>query len=98
MLLTFYVKEQYRKRLPAITHIDGSSRIQTINKTQNPRCYELLKEFKKIKGVPVLLNTSFNDKGEPIVNTPKDALKCFFSTGLDALVMGNYLVKKAHGL
>lgn len=98
MLLTFYVKESRRELLPAITHVDGSSRIQTINRDQNPRCYRLLKEFEKRKGFPVLMNTSFNDKNEPIVATPKDALRCFYSTGLDALVMGNFLViKENHG-
>lgn len=94
MLLTFYVKKEFRQILPAITHIDGSSRIQTVNRAQNPRCYKLLKEFEKRKKIPVLLNTSFNDQNEPIVATPKDAFRCFASTGLDALVMGNFLVRK----
>lgn len=94
MLLTFYVKQEFRSRLPAITHIDGSSRIQTVNQAQNPKIYKVLQEFEKIKGVPILLNTSFNDKDEPIVCTPRDALRCFSSTGLDALVMGNFLVRK----
>ncbi len=94
MLLTFFVKPEKRSLLPAITHIDGSSRIQTINEHQNPRCYKLLKEFEKRKGFSVLMNTSFNDKDEPIVATPKDAFRCFFATGFDVLVMGNYLVKK----
>ncbi len=95
MLLTFYVKKELRKRLPAITHVDGSSRIQTVNEAQNPSLYRLLKEFEKLKGVPVLLNTSFNDKDEPIVCTPRDALRCYFSTGLDALVMGHFMLKKS---
>lgn len=94
MLLTFDVKYEWRHKLPAITHVDGSSRIQTLNERQNPRVYTLLREFEKLRGVPVLVNTSFNDAGEPIVESPKDALRCFFSTGLDALVMGNYLVQK----
>lgn len=94
MLRTFYVKPEFRERLPAITHIDGSSRIQTVTDAQNPTLCNLLREFEKRRGVPVLLNTSFNDKDEPIVCTPKDALRCFSSTGLDALVMGSFLVKK----
>ena len=94
MLLTFYVKGEFQKRLSGITHVDGSSRIQTVNAKQNPRMYKVLKEFEKLKGMPVLMNTSFNDVGEPIVCTPKDALKCFYGTGFDALVMGTFLVKK----
>jgi len=94
MLHTFYVKESVRHLLPAVTHTDGSARIQTVNPSQNPRCYRLLKEFEKKKGFPVLMNTSFNDQGEPIVCTPKDAFRCYSSTGLDALVMGNFLVAK----
>ena len=94
MLLTFYVKKSARSLLPAITHVDGSSRMQTVNRAQNPRCYKLLKEFEKRKKIPVLLNTSFNDANEPIVATPKDAFRCFSSTGLDALVMDNFLIRK----
>ena len=94
MLLTFYVKKEWRKCLPAITHVDGSSRIQTVTEAQNRPLYRLLKEFEKRKGVPVLLNTSFNDKDEPIVCTPRDALRCYFSPGLDALVMGNFILTK----
>ncbi len=94
MLQTFYIKESVRHLLPAVTHIDGSSRIQTVNREQNPRCYALLKAFERLKGFPVLMNTSFNDQGEPIVCTPQDAFRCFASTGLDALVMGNFIVIK----
>ncbi|OGE82643.1 MAG: hypothetical protein A2846_03210 [Candidatus Doudnabacteria bacterium RIFCSPHIGHO2_01_FULL_49_9] len=94
MLLTFLVKEAFRPKLPAITHIDGSARIQTLNATQNPRLYAVLREFEKLRGVPMVLNTSFNDAGEPIVCSPKDALRCFYSTGLDALVMGDYILTK----
>lgn len=94
MLQTFYVKESAKYLLPAVTHIDGSARIQTVNREQNPRCYGLLKAFERQKGFPVLMNTSFNDQGEPIVCAPKDAFRCFASTGLDALVIGNFLVQK----
>lgn len=94
MLLTFYVKREMRGRLPAITHIDGSARIQTVNERQNRRLVTLLQKFEKLRGIPMLLNTSFNDHNEPIVCTPKDALRCYFSTGLDALVLGNYLLRK----
>ncbi|MBU1159793.1 hypothetical protein KKD04_01240 [Patescibacteria group bacterium] len=94
MLHTFFVKEKYRGIFPAITHVDGSSRIQTVNKKQNEKYYKLLKELEKINKYPIVLNTSFNDKGEPIVCTPKDAIRCFFSTGLDALAIGNFLLEK----
>ena len=94
MLHTFFVKDKYRNSFPAITHIDGSSRIQTVRKEQNERYYTLLKEIEKINGHPIVLDTSFNDQGEPIICTPKDALRCFFSTGIDVLVIGNFVVKK----
>lgn len=94
MLHTFYVRQQYRDVLPAITHIDGSSRIQTVRKDQNERYYNLIKEVGKRTGHPVVMNTSFNDAGEPIVCTPKDALKCFYGTGFDALAIGDFLVIK----
>ncbi|MBL1434034.1 carbamoyltransferase [Candidatus Wolfebacteria bacterium] len=94
MLHTFYLQDDFRYTFPAITHVDGSSRIQTVRKEQNERYYNLLKEIEKINGYPMTLNTSFNDSGEPIVCTPRDALRCFFSTGFDILVMGNYLVIK----
>lgn len=94
MLHTFYVKEDFKNSFPAITHVDGSSRIQTVREDQNKRYYTLMKEIQKINGHPIVLDTSFNDNGEPIVCTPKDALRCFFSTGIDVLVIGNYVVRK----
>jgi len=94
MSIIFKVKEDKQKILPAITHVDGTARPQTVNKKLNPRYWNLIKEFENIKGVPVILNTSFNVKGEPIINSPKDAIRCFYSTGLDYLVMGNYLISK----
>jgi carbamoyltransferase len=94
MLHTFYVKKDYLNKLPAITHVDGSSRIQTVREDQNVRYYRLLKALEKRTGYPIVLNTSFNDKGEPIVTSPQDALRCFFSTGLDALVIGAFIVRK----
>ena len=94
MLHVFYVQDKFRKMFPAITHIDGSSRIQTVNQNQNPRYHKLLKEIEKINGHPMVLNTSFNDAGEPIVCTPKDALKCFYATGFDSLIMGNFIIRK----
>ena len=80
--------------IPSVTHVDGSSRIQTVKKETNKMFYELLKEFKKITDCPILINTSFNVRGEPIVNTPEDAFKCFMGTGLDYLVIENFLIDK----
>jgi len=94
MLFVCDVKKEARPLLPAITHIDGTARVQTVNKEVNPRFWKVIKEFGKITGIPVLLNTSFNVRGEPIVCNPKDAIRCFYSTGLDYLIMGNYLLSK----
>ena len=84
-----------RSNIPAVTHIDNSARIQTVAKNFNPIFYKLLLKFKEKKGCPILINTSFNVRGEPIVNSPKDAFNCFMGTELDTLVIGNcFLVKK----
>jgi len=83
-----------RSDVPAVTHVDYSARIQTVHTETNPRFHALLSGFKAKTGCPVLVNTSFNVRGEPIVNTPEDAFRCFMGTELDALVVGNlYLVK-----
>jgi carbamoyltransferase len=81
-------------RIPAVTHVDGSARIQTVDETRNPAFYELIKAFERLTGCPVLVNTSFNVRGEPIVCTPADAYQCFVKTHMDALVVGPYLVTK----
>jgi carbamoyltransferase len=94
MLQTFYVREKYRDVLPAITHVDGSSRIQTVTREQNPRYYDLLKALEKRTGRAIVLDTSFNDAGEPIVCSPQDALRCYFATGFDALAIGDFLLMK----
>src|SRR3989338_6410915 len=94
MLFVVPVREEMKNRIPAITHVDSTARVQTVSKKTNPIFWNLINEFKKLKGVPVILNTSFNVRGEPIVCTPKDALRCFFSTGIDCLIMGNYLINK----
>lgn len=96
MLHTFYVKEAFRQVFPAITHIDGSARIQTVSAAQNSRFHELLRAVGEATGHPMVLNTSFNDKGEPIVCSAFDALRCFYSTGIDVLVLGDYIVEKPH--
>ena len=82
------------KKIPAVTHVDNTARVQTVDKSVNPIFHELISEFNKITKVPILLNTSFNLNGEPIVCTPKDAIRTFFSCGLDVLVLGNFVIKK----
>jgi carbamoyltransferase len=83
-----------RSLIPAVTHIDYSARIQTVHSDTNPKYYNLIKRFKEITGCPILVNTSFNVRGEPIVLTPEDAYKCFMGTGLDFLVIGNCFLSK----
>ena len=83
-----------RSEIPAITHVDYSARIQTVHKETNPKYYKLLKNFKKITNCPVIVNTSFNVRGEPIVCTVQDAFKCFMGTDLDLLVCGNFMLYK----
>jgi carbamoyltransferase len=79
--------------LPAVTHVDGSARVQTVSRDQNPRFHDLLTAFQKQTGVPVLLNTSFNVAGEPIVESPGDALRTFMATDMDLLVLGDQMVR-----
>jgi carbamoyltransferase len=84
-----------RSDIPAITHVDGSARVQTVDADANPRFHALLSTFERLTGVPVLVNTSFNVRGEPIVCTPEDAFRCFMGTGLDLLAIGDCLLRKA---
>ena len=95
MLKVCYVRPDKRDVIPAVVHVDGSARLQTVRKEINPRFHELLSKFGQLNNIPVLLNTSFNIMGEPIVESPIDAIRCFFSTGLDKLVLGNYLISKS---
>jgi len=83
-----------RSELPAITHVDYSARVQTVEKNHNPLFYDTLKAFEKKYGCPVLINTSFNVRGEPIVCTPEDAYRCFMRTNMDFLIIGNFLLEK----
>lgn len=94
MLFVFDVLPDKADRIPAVRHVDGTARIQTINRRQNPPYYDLLKAFQKRTGVPVLVNTSFNTRGEPIVCTPRDAVESFWTSPLDALVIGPFLLEK----
>ncbi|MCP4287561.1 MAG: hypothetical protein GY792_24495, partial [Gammaproteobacteria bacterium] len=83
-----------RSKLPAITHVDNTARVQTVNAKENPRYHALLKAFEKISGFPILINTSFNIRGEPIVCSPEDAWRCFMVTDMDYLVIGNFILDK----
>lgn len=94
MLYAFPIKDTYRTTFPAVTHVDGSCRIQTVTLESNPRFYRLLKSIEKINGHAMVLNTSFNVDGEPIVCSPTDAIRDFLNSGMEALVIGDYLVEK----
>ena len=94
MLMNYSVRPERRSQVPAITHADGTGRVQTVTPEGNALFHELIRQFAALTGVPVLLNTSFNVRGEPIVCTPPDAVNCFLKTGLDHLVMGDMLASK----
>ncbi len=94
MLIAKNVRPEWRDKIPAIVHVDGTARVQTVREDTNPMLYRLLKEFDALTGVPVLINTSFNVKGEPIVETPHDAVICFMTTGADHLVLHDTLISK----
>ena len=94
MLFVFDVRPDKGALIPAVRHIDGTARVQTVNRAQNPIYYDLLKAFQARTGVPVLINTSFNTRGEPIVCTPRDAVESFWTSPLDALVIGPFLLEK----
>jgi len=97
MLFVYDVLPDKVDRIPAVRHVDGTARIQTINRQQHPLYYDLIKAFQARTGVPVLVNTSFNTRGEPIVCTPRDAIECFWTSPLDALVIGSFLLEKLQG-
>lgn len=94
MLFVYDVLPEKADIIPAVRHVDGTARIQTINRQQHPLYYDLIKAFQARTGVPVLVNTSFNTRGEPIVCTPRDAVECFWTSPLDALVIGSFLLEK----
>ncbi len=94
MILSFDVKEEKIKEIPAIVHVDGSARPQTVSKKTNPRYYDLIKKFEELSSVPIVLNTSFNRRGEPIVCTPEGALKAFKGSKMDCVAIGNFLLTK----
>lgn len=94
MLFVYPVKSQKRKLIPAVTHVDGTGRLQTITSQQNPLYYRVIKAFEKLSKIPILINTSFNIRGEPIVCTAQDAYKCMMGTGIDYLIIGSFIVAR----
>lgn len=95
MLFIYDVKPEKADLIPAVRHVDGTARIQTVNRNQHPAYYDLIKAFKQKTGVPVLVNTSFNTLGKPIVCSPRDAIECFWTSPFDALVIGSFLLEKS---
>jgi carbamoyltransferase len=93
MMHVVKIRPEWRDRLPAVTHVDGTGRLQSIERETNPLYYDLIEAFSKLSGVAILLNTSFNEN-EPIVDTPQQALACFLRTGLDALCIGREILVK----
>ena len=93
MLQVYQIRKEKRKEIPAVTHVNGSGRLQTITEKQNPLYYNLIKEFEKITSVPIILNTSFNEN-EPVVCHPQEALDCFLRTKMDVLVLGSYFISR----
>ncbi len=94
MVFVYDVRQDREDKIPAVRHVDGTARIQTINRSQNAAYYDLLKAFAERSGVPVLINTSFNTRGEPVVCNPRDAVESFCTTPLDALAIGSFIVQK----
>ena len=93
MMQVFQIKKNKRNKIPAVTHVDGSGRLQTVSKETNSIYYQLINKFFQKTGVPMLLNTSFNEN-EPVVCKPDEALDCFLRTKMDVLVLGNYFVRR----
>ncbi|MEP6742481.1 MAG: carbamoyltransferase C-terminal domain-containing protein, partial [bacterium] len=94
MLMVYQVREERRAEIPAVTHVDGSGRLQTVSREVNERYYQLISDFYKLTGVPVVLNTSFNEN-EPVVCTPAHAIDCFLKTRMDVLYLGNHAVRRS---
>ena len=96
MTFAYPVRAEKRESIPAPTHVDGTARLQTVSRDSNPLYWKLLRAVGELTGVPVVLNTSFNDN-EPIVNRPEEALNCFQRTRMDVLIMGNFLIERKSG-
>jgi carbamoyltransferase len=96
MMQVFQIRENKRPLIPAVTHVDGSGRLQTVSYHTNPRYYRLIESFRALTGIPMVLNTSFNEN-EPVVCKPQEALDCFLRTKMDLLVMGNAVITRRNG-
>jgi len=94
MILVYKVKESMKDKIPAVIHVDGTVRVQTVSRKTNPAYYDLIQHFGRLTGVDCVLNTSFNIRGEPIVNTPEEAATCYLKTGMNALFLGNFFLQK----
>jgi carbamoyltransferase len=94
MVTAYRIRPHHREHIPAVTHADGTGRLQSVDKSANPLYWKLIKRFEDLTGVPVLLNTSFNEN-EPIVNTPAEAVDCFLRTEMDVLAIGSYFLVKS---
>lgn len=94
MLMVYPIRKKWQKIIPSVTHVDGSGRLQTIRRKDNELYYDLIREFEGKSGIPILINTSFNIRGEPIVCTPEDAYRCMMGTGIDYLIIGKYLISR----
>jgi carbamoyltransferase len=94
MLFVYPFKEEKKKLVPSVVHVDGSGRLQTINKEQNEAYYSVIKEYEKLTGIPILINTSFNIRGEPIVCTPQQAYRCMMGTGIDYLIIDKFIIAR----
>src|SRR5205807_2917171 len=94
MLQVYQIREEKRAQIPAVTHVNGSGRLQSVTESQNARYYRLISAFRDLTGVPMVLNTSFNEN-EPVVNTPAEALDCFLRTSMDLLVMGEVMISRS---
>jgi carbamoyltransferase len=94
MLMVYDIKPEHRTAIPAVTHVDGTGRLQTVTRESNARFYDLITAFYQLTGVPIVLNTSFNEN-EPMVCTPRDAIDCFLKTRIDVLYLGNCVVRRS---
>src|SRR3989344_3768900 len=98
MLMVYPIHRKWHAKIPAVTHVDGSGRLQTIRRSQNESYYDIIKAFGKLSGIPILINTSFNIRGEPIVCTPQEAYRCMMGTGIDSLVMDKFLIHRTDNI
>ena len=94
MMQVYPIKPEKQNQIPAVTHVDGSGRLQTVDVKTNPRYYRLIQSFNQLTGVPILLNTSFNEN-EPVVCRPEEALACFLRTKMDILVLGDWIIRRS---